>query len=100
MNFNIEFSQGEMEDMVAESVRGKTRDLADVYVRQNLDMYNIRTMAQNEFDKSVSRLLPKFLEENKDDIVKYVARNLIDSMKFSNKDILYALLLAAEKEEK
>lgn len=99
MEIGITFTKEDLADMASKAVERQIEHNAQMYVLEHMRTYAFADEAKPWFVESVDNYMPKFLEENKEEIVRLVASNLISAMRYSNTDVLTALLAVGERRE-
>ena len=100
MEIGITFTKEELAEMASKAVEKQVEDTARMYVLEHMRTYSFREEAKPLFMDAVDEYMPDFLKEHKDEIVRLAAVNLLNAMKFSNKEVLTALLAVGEGRDK
>lgn len=100
MEIGITFTKEELTAIVDKAVRDKIEVNANRCVLEHMRTYEFADGAKSWFMEAVDEYMPNFLEDNKEEIIRLVAKNLISAMRYSNKDVLTALLAVGEGRDK
>ena len=100
MEIGITFTKEELAEMASKVVEKQVEDYARMYVLEHMRTYSFSEEAKPWFMDAVDEYMPDFLKEHKDEIVRLAAVNLLNAMKFSNKEVLTALLAVGEGRDK